>query len=271
MPDRISKNHSAGFTLAELLIVVAILLVLIAIAVPLFTGALGKAEDATCASNRRSVQSLFLTNYTLGDDKNSNSVFEKCVSSLKAENNEVACPTGGTYAIKDDDGQGHIVVQCSRHGMDADLSMWYWVQETFNGAWHKFTDKDGHQLTSDTDIRKQYAEQHGLKEWKPVEGYGKNGENTTLYIEFKSFGNSADSTFLYAGTNKDPGATDWVAYYICDNTGLLGSDSKGQWYRITSNPSGENVAKNSADEMRAILEKNKDNKVSLVGDKFVEK
>lgn len=271
MSDRISKKHSAGFTLAELLIVVAILLVLIAIAVPLFTGALGKAEDATCASNRRSVQSMFYAAYALGDDKDSDSIFNQCIDEMETENNNTTCPTGGTYVRKDDDGQGHIVVQCSRHGMDADLSMWYWVQETFNGAWHQFTDKDGHRLTGDPDIRKQYAEQHGLTEWGSVKGLGKNGEDATLYIEFKSYGNSASSTFLYAGANKDPGATDWVAYYICDNTGLLGGDSKGQWYRVTSNPHGENIAKNSAEEMRAILEKNKDNKVSLVGGEFVEK
>ncbi|MEG0071986.1 MAG: prepilin-type N-terminal cleavage/methylation domain-containing protein, partial [Raoultibacter sp.] len=44
-----------GFTLAELLIVVAIILVLVAIAIPVFTGATQKAEEATCAANRTSL------------------------------------------------------------------------------------------------------------------------------------------------------------------------------------------------------------------------
>ena len=56
---------------------------------------------------------------------------------------------------------------------------------------------------------------------------------------------------------------------MCDSAGLLGSDSKGQWYRITSNPKGENIAKDEAG-MKAILEKNKANKVDLVNDKFVD-
>lgn len=269
MLERTSKKNRAGFTLAELLVVVAILLVLIAIAVPLFAGALGKAEDATCEANRRSIQSMFLANYALGDDKNSDSVFKKCLDEMKAENNETTCPTGGAYSIKSDDGEGHIVVQCSKHGLGVDLSMWYWVQETFNGAWHQFTDKDGNRLTSDPDIRKQYAKEHGITEWPSVTGFDKDGNDKTLYIEFKSYGNSANTTFLYAGTNKDPSATDWTAYYICDNTGLLGSGSKGQWYRVTSNPNGEGIAKNESD-MRAILEKNKDNKVELVDGRFVE-
>ena len=46
------KNNK-GFTLAELLIVVAIIAVLVAIAIPVFTGQLEKAREATDASNIR--------------------------------------------------------------------------------------------------------------------------------------------------------------------------------------------------------------------------
>ncbi|MEQ3363559.1 competence type IV pilus major pilin ComGC [Raoultibacter massiliensis] len=269
MFKRRMKKHTAGFTLAELLIVVAILLVLIAIAVPLFAGALGNAEEATCEANRRSLKSTFLAAYTLGDDKNSSTVFEKCLADLKAENNGIACPTDGSYSIKSDDGEGHIVVRCSKHGLRVDEGILAWIQETYNGAWHQFVDEDGKQITSDIGIRRQYALQHGLTEWPKVTGIGKDGAEGALYIEFKSFGNTSNSSFLYAGTNKDPNATDWNAYYVCDSAGLLGSDSKGQWYRITSNPKGENIAKDEAG-MKAILEKNKANKVDLVNDKFVD-
>ncbi|MEG1397301.1 MAG: prepilin-type N-terminal cleavage/methylation domain-containing protein, partial [Raoultibacter sp.] len=50
-----SMRSQKGFTLAELLIVVAIILVLVAIAIPVFTGATQKAEEATCAANRTSL------------------------------------------------------------------------------------------------------------------------------------------------------------------------------------------------------------------------
>lgn len=50
------REEKGGFTLAELLIVVAIVLVLVAIAVPVFTGALNKAEDAVGNANIRTVK-----------------------------------------------------------------------------------------------------------------------------------------------------------------------------------------------------------------------
>ena len=47
------KNKRKGFTLAELLIVVAIIAVLVAIAIPIFTSQLEKSREATDAANIR--------------------------------------------------------------------------------------------------------------------------------------------------------------------------------------------------------------------------
>ncbi len=55
------KQNKKGFTLAELLIVVAIIAVLTAIAVPLFVGALNKAQNATEAANIRAVRGAAVT------------------------------------------------------------------------------------------------------------------------------------------------------------------------------------------------------------------
>ena len=49
------KNNKKGFTLAELLIVVAIIAVLVAIAIPIFTNQLEKSREATDAANIRDV------------------------------------------------------------------------------------------------------------------------------------------------------------------------------------------------------------------------
>ena len=53
----LKRKNRKGFTLAELLIVVAIIAVLVAIAVPLFVGALGRAEEATKNANIRNTRS----------------------------------------------------------------------------------------------------------------------------------------------------------------------------------------------------------------------
>ena len=48
------KNNNKGFTLMEMLIVVAIIAVLVAIAIPVFTNQLEKAREATDMANLRS-------------------------------------------------------------------------------------------------------------------------------------------------------------------------------------------------------------------------
>ena len=62
------RNNKKGFTLAELLIVVAIIAVLVAIAIPIFTAQLEKARDATDEANIRSayaeLSAALLTNTT---------------------------------------------------------------------------------------------------------------------------------------------------------------------------------------------------------------
>ncbi len=59
------RDEKGGFTLAELLIVVAIILVLVAIAIPVFTGALTQADAAVKAANERSVKAEATTVYLL--------------------------------------------------------------------------------------------------------------------------------------------------------------------------------------------------------------
>jgi len=51
----LKKNNNKGFTLAELLIVVAIIAVLTAIAIPVFTSQLEKSREATDQANLRSL------------------------------------------------------------------------------------------------------------------------------------------------------------------------------------------------------------------------
>lgn len=60
-------NNKKGFTLAELLVVVAIIAVLVAISIPIFTSQLEKAREATDLANMRAAKAAAVTAY-LSDD-----------------------------------------------------------------------------------------------------------------------------------------------------------------------------------------------------------
>ncbi len=57
------KMNKKGFTLAELLIVVAIIAVLVAIAIPVFTAQLEKSKEATDIANVRSAYATVIAEY----------------------------------------------------------------------------------------------------------------------------------------------------------------------------------------------------------------
>ncbi len=57
------KKNNKGFTLAELLIVVAIIAVLVAIAIPIFSAQLEKSREATDVANVRSAYATLVADY----------------------------------------------------------------------------------------------------------------------------------------------------------------------------------------------------------------
>lgn len=95
-----------GFTLAELLIVVAIIAVLVAIAIPVFAGRLEKAREATCMANRRSLYGQVVTEHIVSDIPYKE-LFDIYVSSAGK------CPSGGVFSWEDQGDTG--VVICSYH------------------------------------------------------------------------------------------------------------------------------------------------------------
>lgn len=83
------KNNNRGFTLAELLIVVAIIAVLTAIAIPVFTAQLEKSREATDMSNIRSAYAEVMAEYLAnGADKSYYSEVELKQQQDKWQNTE---------------------------------------------------------------------------------------------------------------------------------------------------------------------------------------
>lgn len=64
---KLSKN--GGFTLIEMLIVVAIIAILIAVSIPLVGSALDEARKATDAANERAFKAALVSNYLLTEAK----------------------------------------------------------------------------------------------------------------------------------------------------------------------------------------------------------
>ena len=62
------RKNNKGFTLAELLIVVAIVAVLVAIAIPIFTNQLEKSREATDIANVRSAYANVMAKYLTDAD-----------------------------------------------------------------------------------------------------------------------------------------------------------------------------------------------------------
>lgn len=67
MMNRINKKE--GFTLAELLIVVAIIAVLVAVSIPVFTSRLEKAREATDVANFRAAYAAAVAEYLGNESK----------------------------------------------------------------------------------------------------------------------------------------------------------------------------------------------------------
>lgn len=96
-----------GFTLMEVLIVVAIIAALVLLAIPTFSASLETSQESACAANRRSLQTvLAAASLSQGADS---------LPQVFLQQQEVSvCPSGGTisYLLNSD---GSITVSCSIH------------------------------------------------------------------------------------------------------------------------------------------------------------
>lgn len=93
-------RNQRGFTLVELMIVIVIIGVLAAIAVPAYSSYVSKAQERTCEANRRTISTaagMYYIENIENDNKyatgiNDLSDYLDNVTSLK-------CPAGGTYEL----------------------------------------------------------------------------------------------------------------------------------------------------------------------------
>lgn len=101
------KNRK-GFTLIELIVVIAILGILALFLVPSFLGYTKDAQKATCDANRYIIE----RSYSFYKIRNEDVTLSKYIENDGSEYKYTQCPSGGIYTYDDENGK----VLCSIHG-----------------------------------------------------------------------------------------------------------------------------------------------------------
>lgn len=102
-------RKSAGFTLVEVIVVIAILGIIAAVAVPRLTGYKNMAEERVCVANRKTVERMYSA-FLLENDIDRISVFDQFL----IENFDEICPDGGVISYEGEK------VKCSVHDDGSD-------------------------------------------------------------------------------------------------------------------------------------------------------
>lgn len=117
------KKNRKGFTLVELIVVVAILGVLMAVLVPQYIQYIEKSRAQVCSANINTVIRYYEISRSLQKDADPQSLFDEAAAACGLTKNSGVysngCPSKGTYTVKFDPVEiGKLSgIECNKHGL----------------------------------------------------------------------------------------------------------------------------------------------------------
>lgn len=269
-----------GFTLVELVIVIAVLGILAGLAIPYFMEAREEAAKKECLANRTQILRMFHAQQAQGYSGDLTAFLAEVT---KEENNEnkyftfipKCADNGKYYAATTYSGNG---VVCDVHVGDSSVmasinSMYEKMLNSIknsdgsinNEALKELFGKDFSGILGKNDYLREafnkYLAENGYNVW--IEGKGVNGDDT-VYFKFHSYDNG-QGLLVYANANgKFQNSGDWTANYVYNP-----NDSK--WYYFEKGVYVSNIENlNAAEAWKKIIQQGKGyEEVSLNGNNFV--
>ncbi len=200
MQKRISSKH--GFTLMEMLIVVAVIAILIIVAIPVFSAQLEKTREGVCSANRRSLQGVVMSG-ALVDEEKPKAYFE-ALSSGDIE--RYPCPASGSFSWVGAADAESGYVTCSKHGGNSIENQLYKDFREMYDGW-----KNAGKNSNDA-IRAALLKEYGSKWPQLVTG----GKTLTISPYINLFNNDSSIVIFANGNSATENASNWYSGYIYD-------------------------------------------------------
>lgn len=265
MEHKKTISNSSGFTLAELLIVVAIIAVLVAVSIPIFISRLEHSREVVCENNRKTlVHQIWYER--MSDDGFSGNDAEQLI-----KDSDAYCPSLGPevdYTLEQFD-EFMVVVECKKHGKSGSGGG---EEETtgkdFLENFQDFIDnfKEYSDLyPSNDNIRKEFFKKYNNK-WPTLTVDGKSYSIQPYYK--KPDGNISDEKigehiWLFARENSSSDS----GWY----TSLCYNPVDGKWYNsVKDNGESTGVSINNYNNINSLNDEMKNGKYENGNPKWIE-